>query len=211
MKSIVIVDYGVGNLKSVAKAFAFLGVPAIVSHQVSDIEQADILVFPGVGAFEEGMHHLKSRELIPYILNHIRSHKPFIGICLGFQLLFEYSEENGRHDGLGVFKGSVKPFSALPLAAHFKIPHMGWNRFNPIGCYPQLLTDIPSNPYCYFVHSYYVDTPQSEIVFSTTEYGLSFTSAIATPTILATQFHPEKSGQVGLALLTNFLKVHAAI
>ncbi len=199
---IVIVDYGSGNLNSVQKAIVSLGHSAIISNLPTDIAKADILVVPGQGAFSDAMKTLRENGLLTGIIQHIRNKKPFLGICLGFQLLFERSLEHGDHSGLGCFFGTVAPFPQGKL----KVPHMGWNTLmickNPYGYYSHL----PETPYVYFVHSYYVPERDGSEVGTLTSYGVPFISSIQTETLLATQFHPEKSGEAGLVLLKNFFK-----
>ena len=193
MKDIVIIDYKVGNIRSVERALTHLGYTVTLTADIKTIQNADCLILPGQGAFKEGMHHLKEQGLIPHIKSHIENKKPFIGICLGFQVLFESSEENGDHEGLGLFKGHCKRFPD-----HYTVPHMGWNTIA-----------TPDTPHMYFAHSYYiekVDNQNKTLSVSTTTYeDLSFVSMIQTPNLLATQFHPEKSGEVGLKLIKDFL------
>jgi glutamine amidotransferase len=213
---ITIIDYHVGNLKSVEKAFAHLGYEAILSSDPKTIANTDLLVLPGVGAFEEGIKNLNKLGLSPLIKNHIAQNKPFLGICLGFQLLFESSEEHGNNQGLGIFKGQVKNF-ANRIPADLKIPHMGWNNLNIIQDDANLFQSSPVSvrahsrspltiiPYVYFVHSYYVESPEKNLVCTTTNYGIDFISSIQRGNLLGTQFHPEKSGDVGLNILKNYL------
>lgn len=198
---ITVIDYGAGNIKSVLKAFAFLGHLAQLSDSTAEIKSSDLLVFPGQGAFDQGMKALEQKKLVEPIQNHIRNGKPFLGICLGFQLLFESSEENGSHQGLGIFPGKIRVFPQSDL----KIPQIGWNNLtvtsDPHGYFKGI-----ENPYVYFVHSYYLEKTKEEIVSCKTDYGLSYVAAIQTPTVFATQFHPEKSGAAGLKILNNFLQ-----
>jgi len=205
---LVIVDYGMGNLRSVAKAFEHLGLPAKISSVPADIARADRLVLPGVGAFSDAMAALTSRSLDEPILSFIASGKPFLGICLGLQLLFSTSYEDGTHQGLGVWPGQCVrfDFSDHPQAAGLKIPHMGWNTLAGQNDCP-LLTGIPDSSYVYFVHSYYVVPDEKKITATITEYGpVSFTSAAWKDNVFATQFHPEKSQRVGLKMLQNFIE-----
>ena len=205
---LVIVDYGMGNLRSVAKAFEHLGLPAKVSLLPGDIARAERLILPGVGAFADAMAALTSRSLTEPILSFIASGKPFLGICLGLQLLFQRSYEDGTHEGLGVWPGrSVRfDFAGDPDAAGLKIPHMGWNTFAKQNDCP-LFKGLPENPYVYFVHSYYVLPDEKETTAAVTEYGpVSFTSAAWKDNVFATQFHPEKSQRVGLKMLQNFIE-----
>ena len=197
---ITIIDYGAGNLKNIAKAFEYLGHKVIIANDLEELKKTSLLVLPGVGAFELGIKNLKKLQLDSFIKDYINSQKPFLGVCLGFQLLFESSEENGSHQGLGIFKGEVKKFEL----ANLKVPHMGWNTVTPqhdaLNLYPK-----NSSNYYYFVHSYYVSTSEQNIISTKTNYGIDFVSSIETPKLLATQFHPEKSGAQGLKLLENFL------
>jgi glutamine amidotransferase len=205
---LVIVDYGMGNLRSVAKAFEHLGLPAKISSVPADIARADQLVLPGVGAFSDAMAALTSRSLAEPILSFIASGKPFLGVCLGLQLLFDTSYEDGTHQGLGVWPGQCVrfDFSDRPEAAGLKIPHMGWNTLAGQNDCP-LLTGIPDSSYVYFVHSYYVVPDEKKITATITEYGpVSFTSAAWKDNVFATQFHPEKSQRVGLKMLQNFIE-----
>ena len=206
---LVIVDYGMGNLRSVAKAFEHLGCPPKISSLAGDVERADLLVLPGVGAFADAMAALTSRGLAEPIMSFIASGKPFLGICLGLQLLFETSYEDGTQKGLGVWPGRCVrfDFSGHPEQAKLKIPHMGWNTIRKQNDCP-LFRDLPDCCYVYFLHSYYV-VPDTEIVTAAvSEYGgLPFTSACWKDNIFATQFHPEKSQRVGLKMLQNFINL----
>lgn len=195
-----IIDYGMGNLGSVKKAFDYLSVKSFVSSDKEQLAKADKIVLPGVGAFEDAMKNLNKYNLTKMIINEINSNKPFLGICLGLQLLFDYSEEGNNPSGLGIFKGGVKKFDK---SINLKIPHMGWNDIKSKDC--TLLTSF-DNQYFYFVHSYYVK-PIDDLNCSFTTYGEDFVSAIESNNILATQFHPEKSGKAGLALLAKWAKV----
>ena len=206
---LVIVDYGMGNLRSVAKAFEHLSCPAKISHLPADVERADRLVLPGVGAFADAMAALTSRSLTEPIVSFIASGKPFLGICLGLQLLFDISYEDGAHQGLGVWPGRCVrfDFSGQPDAASLKIPHMGWNTFRRQNDCP-LFRGLPADCYVYFVHSYYVVPDAKEVSAAVSEYGgLSFTSAAWKDNIFATQFHLEKSQRVGLKMLQNFIAI----
>lgn len=197
---IAIIDYDMGNLRSVQKAFEKIGAEAVITRDPQAIREADRVVLPGVGAFGNCMANLKKYKLIDPILETIESKKPFLGICLGLQLLFEEGEEFGTHQGLGVLKGKVVRFK---LPKKFKIPHMGWNRITKKkkGI---ILSDIEDGTYFYFVHSYHVIPEESDIVATKTNYGKDFVSAVAKGTLFACQFHPEKSQKAGLALLKNF-------
>lgn len=197
---ITIVDYGMGNLRSVQKAFERVGVDARVTSQAADVAAAEKLVLPGVGAFQDAIGELHKQELVEPIRAHIESGKPFLGICLGLHLLFDVSYEDGTWDGLGIIPGKVVKF---PDFEDLKVPHMGWNRLNVSGDQP-LLAGIPDDAYFYFVHSYYVVPDEESVVAARTDYGIEFVSMIARDNIFATQFHPEKSQKVGLRLLKNF-------
>lgn len=195
-----IVDYGMGNLRSVQKAFERLGVPAEIVSTPAAIESAEKLVLPGVGAFRDAIHELERLELVEPIREHIQADKPFLGICLGLQLLFDVSYEDGEWRGLGVIPGKVVRFPALP---DLKVPHMGWNSLQAVGSQP-LLAGIPADASVYFVHSYHVVPDNEAVIAARTDYGLPFVSMIARGQMFATQFHPEKSQKVGLKLLENF-------
>lgn len=202
MAKIVIIDYGMGNLRSVQKALESVGRKALISSDASVIESAEKMVLPGVGAFGAGMKELEQKGLVEPIIKFIASGRLFLGICLGLQLLFTESEEEGLQKGLGIIKGRVKKFPDKGL----KIPHMGWNRIKKVKESP-LLEDIADNTYMYFVHSYYVEPEDKAIVATTTNHGIKFTSSIYKDNIQAMQFHPEKSQEMGLKILENFTKV----
>ena len=205
---IVIVDYGMGNLHSVQKGFERVGFPAQVTHDSNVILQAAGLVLPGVGAFKKAMENLHARDLEKPILRYLESGKPFLGICLGLQLLFSESEEFGSERGLGIFKGKVVRFPAPGSAAwqngeSLKVPHMGWNAVSLCKQTP-VLEGIADRAYFYFVHSYYPVPADSGIVATTTDYGISFVSSVSRGKLYACQFHPEKSQSAGLRILKNF-------
>ncbi|HEY9062909.1 MAG TPA: imidazole glycerol phosphate synthase subunit HisH [Pseudobacteroides sp.] len=197
---IAIIDYGVGNLRSVEKAFSFIGCEASISSDPEFVMQADGVVLPGVGAYSDAMDNLKKAGMVDVVKNVIADNKPFLGICLGMQLLFDYSEEGGNVSGLGIFKGTIKQ---LPLDMDLKVPHMGWNSIKSSKDCP-LFTNLPDSPYVYFVHSYYLDAENKDMVIAKTNYGIEFDVAIGKGNVFATQFHPEKSGEVGLNILKNF-------
>jgi imidazole glycerol-phosphate synthase subunit HisH len=197
---IVVVDYGMGNLRSVQKGFEKVGRQAAISRDPSDIRNASHLVLPGVGAFPECMANLARFELIDPLLEFINSGKPFLGICLGLQLLFDESEEFGIHEGLKVVPGRVKGFDK---AMGLKIPHMGWNQVFFRKSIP-IFRGIDDGLYFYFVHSFYVAPKDEGDIAGETEYGIRFTCAIARDNVFAVQFHPEKSQQNGLKILENF-------
>ncbi len=199
---IAIIDYGVGNLRSVEKAFHFLGYEALVTDNKSVIEGASSVVLPGVGAFADAMGRLKKSGLDKTVYNAVESGKPFLGICLGMQLLFDYSEEGGKIEGLGIIHGGIK---LLPQSNGLKVPHMGWNSLN-IKKNSLITGELPQNPYVYFVHSYYLDADDKEDVIATTNYGVEIDVAVNHKNVYATQFHPEKSGNIGLKMLENFAK-----
>jgi glutamine amidotransferase len=198
---IVIVDYDAGNLRSVQKAFEKIGARAVVSRSPDDVLGADALVLPGVGAFGECMAHLEKFGLVDAVKDFIASGKPFLGICVGYQILFESSEESPGVEGLGVFKGKCLKFE-FPPEAGLKVPHMGWNQVHSTKK-GTLLEGVADGSDFYFVHSYY-PKPEEDITVATTEYGGDFASAVERGSLFAVQFHPEKSQAVGLAVLRNF-------
>ncbi len=198
---IAIIDYGVGNLFSVEKAFAATGQDVIVTGNADDLRTADKLVLPGVGAFGDCMKNLEASGLISIILEQIKNKKPLLGICVGLQILFEGSEESPNIKGLGVFKGMVKRINAPGL----KIPHMGWNAVTIKQ--EDLFKDVGDKSYFYFVHSYHAVPDDKTLIAATTDYGEILTAAVVKENIYATQFHPEKSGDVGLKLLKNFVNI----
>ena len=199
---IVIVDYGMGNLRSVFKALESLKAPVYVSSDPTDVAKADKIILPGVGAFPAAMRELASRKLIEPIKSAIAKGTPYLGICLGLQLLFEHSEEGEGAEGLGILPGSVKRF---PGSSSLKVPHMGWNQVNGMqnGC--PLLKEIPKGSFFYFVHSYYADPMDRSLVALETDYGTRFAAMVWRQNLFATQFHPEKSQAIGLRLLQNFI------
>ncbi|NLM13806.1 MAG: imidazole glycerol phosphate synthase subunit HisH [Epulopiscium sp.] len=195
--SIAIIDYGMGNLRSVQKAFEFLGYEAWVTDNKGEIRQADKVVLPGVGAFRDAIKTLKEKKLDEEIYKAVEEGKPFLGICLGMQLVFEKSYEYGEHEGLGLLKGNI-----VRLPNTVKVPHMGWNSLK-IKKEAPLFEGLPEAPYVYFVHSYYLET-DAPIVSATTFYGKEIQVAAQNKNIYVTQFHPEKSGDIGLKILKNF-------
>ena len=197
---IAIIDYGMGNLRSVQKGLERVGFDAVVTRDVGAIQSARGVVLPGVGAFSACMENLAKFGLIEPIRDLVRERKPFLGICLGFQLLFSESEEFGKQKGLELFAGKVIGFHA---SAELKVPHMGWNRLDKRKDSP-FLDGIASGEYVYFVHSFFVVPDDSAIVATTTDYGKPFVSSIATERLFACQFHPEKSQELGLRILANF-------
>lgn len=196
---IAIIDYGVGNLRSVEKAFAQVEIPAVVTSDPEVISKAPGVVLPGVGAFADCMDNLRDYQLTDVVKEIIRSGKPLLGICVGMQILFEASEENGYHNGLGVFGGVVKRIPGNNL----KVPQIGWNNLH-IKKNIALFQGIPEQSYAYFVHSYYAVPTEPSIVAATTEYGTELTVAVQKDNVYAVQFHPEKSSTVGLQMLKNF-------
>lgn len=198
---IAIIDYGRGNLFSVEKAFVKLGADVIVTNDIEKIRRADKVVLPGVGAFGDSMETLKKAGLIPVIQESAISGKPFLGICLGLQLLFERSEESPGVAGLGIFKGAIRQIVAPKL----KVPHMGWNSLLLRNA-TSLLKGLPENPYVYFVHSFHAVPEDASIITAVTEYGSSLTAAVGKGNVQAMQFHPEKSSSVGLKILESFVK-----
>ena len=203
---IAVIDYGLGNLKSVSKALEAVGAEVEVTNNSEKIAEAKAIVLPGVGAFHRGVENLKSMGIVPSIFKAIGQGKPFLGICLGLQLLFAESEEHGSPKGLDIIKGRVKRFSA-----DVKVPHMGWNTIKQTSDHrPQtidLFKAIPEESYFYFVHSYYVEPENENVIAATTDYGKEFVSAINKDNIWGVQFHPEKSGELGLKVLKNFLSL----
>ena len=195
---IAIVDYGMGNLRSVEKGFQKVGIDARVVSDAKSIENAQAVVLPGVGAFRDCMRNLDALSLIEPITKSIASGKPYLGICLGLQILFTESEEFGNYKGLGILPGKV-----LRFRIDLKVPHMGWNTVS-LRKRPPIFEDILDNSYFYFVHSYFVAPADPAVIAGMTEYGISFTSMIWKENIVATQFHPEKSQETGLRILRNF-------
>ncbi len=201
---ITIVDYGMGNLRSVQKAFEKLHVPATICSHAEELAGTEKLVLPGVGAFRDAIAELRRQNMVEPIREHLQSGRPFLGICLGLQLLMETSYEDGQWDGLGVLAGDVVRFEDRP---GLKIPHMGWNTLEDATDNP-LLAGIPAEAHFYFVHSYHVVPEDEAVVAARTGYGDQHVVAmIARERMFATQFHPEKSQRVGLKLLENFARL----
>ena len=198
MATIAIIDYGMGNLRSVQKAFEYIGIDALVTDDADVLMRADGAVLPGVGAFADCMKNLTDTGLIPSIKDFTASGRPFLGICLGLQLLFDCSLEGGLFPGLGLLGGQV-----ISLPHDHKIPHMGWNNLNIIAKEP-LFIGLPKEAFVYFVHSYHAVPEDRAILSATTGYGIEVTAAVQRGNVFATQFHPEKSGDVGLQILRNF-------
>ena len=204
---IAIIDYGMGNLRSVQKGFEAVGAKAIVTSDSKKILSARSVVLPGVGAFKACMDNLEKFDLIDTVKQSVQRGKPFLGICLGLQLLFSQAEEFGSVSGLGILKGKVVGFKDAPNSGDpLKIPHMGWNNVEVKTSYP-LFDSVPNQSYFYFVHSYYVVPEDRATVATTTNYGIEFVSGIHHENIHAFQFHPEKSQQLGLTVLKNFSRL----
>ena len=205
MSTVTIIDYGMGNLRSVQKGFERVGFNALVTADPREAGQAERLVLPGVGAFRDCMDNLRQGDFIDPILRHVESGRPFLGICLGLQLLFTESEEFGRHQGLDIIPGKVVRFPAGLRQGDeaLKVPHMGWNQIEIRRPAP-VFKGVEEGVSVYFVHSYYVVPEEESMVATVTDYGIPFCSAVWRDNVVATQFHPEKSQQVGLQMLKNF-------
>ena len=200
--NIAIVDYGMGNLRSVQKAFAEVGFDAHPTADPLEIERSDKVVLPGVGAFKDAVATIRAKRMVEPIARHIDKGKPFLGICLGLQMLFDVGYEDGEHQGLGVIPGKCVRFE-VDRTQGLKVPHMGWNQLRFKKPSP-LFRDLTPESNVYFVHSYYVEPNDPNVIASTTDYGGEFTSSIWRDNVVATQFHPEKSQRVGLQILRNF-------
>lgn len=219
---IAIIDYGMGNLRSVHKAFAAVGHDAVITREATVLNDASHLVLPGVGAFADCMHNLDRYGLIEPIQKNVKTGKPFLGICLGLQLLFSESEEFGVHQGLNIVRGRVRRFSSGQGAGEqdgqgaggqegrgaLKVPHMGWNGLTVHHPAPPL-RNLPAGAEVYFVHSYYVDPSDPSIIATMTDYGGAFVSSIWQENIFACQFHPEKSQAIGLQIIRHFAEWRA--
>ena len=199
---IAIVDYGAGNLHSVKNALNFIGAESVITGDASVINDADKVILPGVGAFGDAMARLAESGLTNAVKQAVADGKPFLGICLGLHMLFEESEESKGAKGLGIFKGKIVKIPDTGL----KIPHMGWNSIS-VRKDSRILKNIGDEPYVYFVHSYYIKPEDETIVSAYTEYGARLGIAIEKDNVFATQFHPEKSGDVGMTILKNFVKL----
>jgi glutamine amidotransferase len=199
---IAIVDYGLGNLGSVTKAFRRFGAETVLTDDPDTLRRADALVMPGDGAFGATMDEVRRRGLVPVLTAAAAAGTPILGICIGMQILFDESEEHGLHHGLGLLPGRVRRFEG-PLV----VPHMGWNRLLPQG-EPPLLAGIAPGSHVYFVHSYWCDTPDA-FVLARTDYGVAFPAAVGKGNVLGLQFHPEKSQGVGLQIVENFVQTYA--
>lgn len=200
---VIIVDYGAGNLRSVERAVVRAGFEPLISSRPEDAAAADVLIVPGVGAAADTMRNLRERSLVEPIRQYVAAGRPFLGVCMGLQALLTLSEEGGEHECLGVIPGRVRR-----LAEGLKVPHMGWNRVRQRRAHP-VFDGIPDGAYFYFVHSYYPDPEDDAVVIGETDYGLTFASVVAVDGLVATQFHPEKSGEVGLRFYDNFLRAAA--
>lgn len=201
---IAIIDYGMGNIHSVKKALELYGAKVKVSSDPKEISSCQKLILPGVGAFGDAMQELERQGLAALIKEQVKNKKPFLGICLGLQLLFEKSEEADKCKGLGIIKGEVRKFPASDL----NVPHMGWNQLEKVKsdeCI--LLKDVPDGSFVYFCHSYYPEPSDEKTIAATTDYGIPFASALWQDNVYGAQFHPEKSQSVGLQMLKNFVEL----
>lgn len=200
---IAVIDYGAGNLQSVIKALHYIGCDAAITKDKEVLKKAEGAILPGVGSFADAMDCMKTSGLTEPVMEYAASGKPFLGICLGLQLLFEASEESPGAKGLGILKGKI---AKIPAGEGLKIPHMGWNNLM-IPSRTGLFAGIQESPYVYFVHSYYLTADDPAIVSSQTSYGVTIDASVQQGNVFATQFHPEKSGQVGLQMLRNFAAI----
>lgn len=200
---IAIIDYGAGNIQSVSKALKHIGCDAFITRDKEQILKADGAVLPGVGSFGDTMDTMNSYGIKDTVIDYTKSGKPFLGICLGLQLLFPASEESPEAKGLGIFDGTI---TKIPSGEGLKIPHIGWNSLD-IKKTDGLFKGIDQNPYVYFVHSYFLNASDKNIVSAQTQYGVTIDASIEKGNIFATQFHPEKSGETGLKILKNFADI----
>ena len=200
---IAIIDYGMGNLRSVQKGFEKVGHAATITNDPLEVARAQKVVLPGVGAFADAIAELRRRDLVPVVRDAIDSGKPFLGICLGLQMLFDVGYEDGQHEGLGILAGEVVRFQVPP---EFKVPHMGWNQLQ-IRRRPPILEGLAEGAHAYFVHSYYVVPRDPNVIATETDYAGPFTSMVWRDNLYATQFHPEKSQADGLRILRNFAEL----
>lgn len=206
-KKVIIIDYNLGNLFSVKQACDTVGMNAKISSSITDIQEADALILPGVGAFIEAMNNLNTMGLVDPIKNAVSSGKPFFGICLGLQLIFSKSEEFGSGEGLDLIKGTIKKFPTHINDVKIKVPQISWNKISPFkqSWDNSPLFNIPENEFMYFVHSYFVQPDSEECIMTTTNYeGLDYCSAVYKDNIFATQFHPEKSASKGIQIYHNW-------
>jgi len=199
MPDVLVLDYGAGNLRSVVRAVQRVGGDPLISDRAADLRDARAVVMPGVGAAADTMRNLTEHGLVEPVRDYIASGRPFLGVCMGLQALLSFSEEGGRHPCLDVIPGAV-----VRLPAGQKVPHMGWNTIRMLRRHP-LLDGIPDESYFYFLHSYHVAPEDAEVVVAEAEYGRPFAAVVARDYVVATQFHPEKSGELGLRLYANFL------
>jgi glutamine amidotransferase len=200
---LAIIDYQMGNLRSVQKGFEKMGHAAAITSDPATLAQADKLVLPGVGAFADAIAELRRRELVEPIRDAIAGGKPFLGICLGLQLLFDVGYEDGEHEGLGILPGEVRRFDVPP---EYKVPHMGWNRVH-LKRRPPIFAGVEDDAHFYFVHSYYVAPQDDAVVSGVASYPNPFCAMVWRDNLFATQFHPEKSQAVGLQVLKNFAEL----
>lgn len=200
---IAIIDYGAGNIQSVYKALKYLGIDCAITSDKNEILNADGAILPGQGEFSDCMNSITESGIKDTVMEFINTGKPFLGICVGLQLLFEGSEESPDTKGLGIFKGIIK---RIPNGEGLKIPHMGWNSIDIVKN-DKLFNGVDNGSYFYFVHSYYLDAEEKDIVSTQTEYGVKIDASVSRDNIYATQFHPEKSGEIGLKLLGNFIQL----
>ena len=208
MSEVAIIDYGVGNLRSVEKAFAAMGCEVVVSREEEVLRKAKKLVLPGVGAFGACMRALRERGFDVLVRERVEVGTPLLGVCVGMQMLFEESDEFGATPGLGVLRGRVRRFSDELVGSHgLVVPHVGWNRIDQIRQNP-LFTGVANRSFFYFVHSYYCEPVDAEVVAGQTEYGVNYASVVAKNNICGVQFHPEKSQDAGLRLLRNFARLN---
>lgn len=208
MSFTAIVDYGVGNLFSLASSLQYLGLDSVVTHDAETIQRAGRVILPGVGAFGDAMHKLEATGLIPVLDAQVAAGKPLLGICLGMQMLFERSLEYGEHKGLGYIKGEVCPLTddLQAIGKQLKVPHMGWNSLRIRQPDYPILKDTPQGAYVYFVHSFYAKHCEASIV-ADAEYGVTVPATVAAGNVCGCQFHPEKSGKTGLAILQAFAEM----
>ncbi len=203
---ITVIDYGIGNLRSIEKAFEYVGARVLRSDRPEDIAQAGHLVLPGVGAFGACIAEVRRRGLTAPILDAVRRGVPFLGVCVGMQMLFDVGLEDGEHKGLGILPGRVERF-AFPAPTGLKIPQIGWNQVIPRRTSP-LLAGIGPTPWCYFVHSYHASPTTAADVLAITSYGIDFPSVVGHENVFGVQFHPEKSQRSGIRILENFASLH---
>lgn len=196
-----IIDYGMGNLFSVSKALERLQAPYVVSGDVSELKGASGFILPGVGSFKDAMSLLNEQQLTPFIKEQVKEGKPLLGICLGMQLLFDESEENGRTEGLGLLSGRIEPIPPNDV----KVPHMGWNKLT--FHHEHSLIDSLQPDYAYFVHSYYAVCDDFSIVLASADYGVQVPAIVGVGNVMGTQFHPEKSSELGIKLLKNYIRL----